>query len=155
MAKWKRKENRNQQREQKDHGIQEVVRKEFPEKTISFKRQHSNKLSDALIEFGKPMLEQCRSNKQEKKAMGLLVFIWNAANMPEFSTEELSDMLGDLIGKGDPELLSDMNEIVHEYIVRKNQFFADDKRLVESFNLTHTKEGLHLEVAYRDLDGSV
>ena len=152
MAKWKRKENRYQQREQRDHGIQEVVRQDFPDKNISFKRQYTNKLSDVLVEFARPMLELCKSFEQEKKAIGLVILIWNAANIPELSTEELYGMLTDLIGKADPELLQEMKEIVHVYLSRKNQYFADDKRLVESYNLTNTKEGLHLEVAYRDPD---
>lgn len=150
MAKWKRKENRNQQREQRDHGIQEIVRKDFPEKTFTFKRQHTNKLSDVLIEFARPMLEHCHSYEQEKKAIGLLILVWNAAIIPEMPSEELAGMLGDLIGRDDPELMQDMDEIIHDYIDRKNQLFADDKRLVESYNLTDTKEGLHLEVAYQD-----
>lgn len=81
-----------------------------------------------------------------------MIILWNAANIPELSTEELYGMLSNLIGKSDPDLLQEMKEIAQEYILRKNQFFADDKRLVESYNLTNTKEGLHLEVAYRDPD---
>lgn len=150
MAKWKRKENRNQQRGQRDHGIAEIVRQDFPDKKISFKRQYSNKLSDVIFEFARPMLELCHSIEQEKNAIGLMIILWNAANIPELSTEELFGMLSNLIGKADPDLLQEMKEIAHEYILRKDQFFADDKRLVESYNLTNTKEGLHLEVAYRD-----
>ncbi len=152
MAKWKRKENRNQQREQRDHGIAEIVRQDFPDKKISFKRQYSNKLSDAIFGFARPILELCHSFEQEKNAIGLMIILWNAANIPELSTEELYGMLSNLIGKSDPDLLQEMKEIAQEYILRKNQFFADDKRLVESYNLTNTKEGLHLEVAYRDPD---
>lgn len=59
-------------------------------------------------------------------------------------------MIDDFMGDNDAETKQAIVEIVQNYLNRKNAVFADDKRIVESYNLTDTREGLHLEVAYRD-----
>ena len=152
MAEWKRREKRDQQRlsEQKSHGIEAIVQRDFPDKKYTFKRQETNKLSDVLIKFAGPMLEVCNTFEQEKQAVGLLIIVWNADNIPELSTNRLKSMIDDFMGDNDAETKQAIVEIVQNYLNRKNAVFADDKRIVESYNLTDTREGLHLEVAYRD-----
>lgn len=102
------------------------------------------KLSQALTHFIAPFADAAKTNEEYEKLLTIAIIAWNAALMDD------DDARKELIEKTvsfheDHEVT---RAILNTFIERKTLFFADDKRTVADFKLTHFKDGRrHLAVA--------
>jgi hypothetical protein len=88
------------------------------------------KLSGILAEFAKPLIQQAKTRKDYKTALGLATIAWNAALVPE---EERAQMLR---GKEMVDALGPVGiELMEKLIARKLALFADEKRPILDFEL--------------------
>ena len=111
-------------------------------------KDDGNKLSDVISDFAGPLLEKCLSFKNQEKMLSLVILVWNMCVVPQKEADKLKEDLHEGICKGDNQSIKDMDEIMGYLIARKKRLYKDDRRFIVSYNITNTKNGLHLEVAY-------
>ncbi len=105
------------------------------------------KMSDVLEEFVEPYLPAVNNHSQRQKLFTMAVIAWNAAIMP---AQERQSMLDSTIKQGltgNPLAQMDALNIIEEMVQRKQQFFADNKRMIMDFQLQEIGKTFHLSVA--------
>jgi thymidine phosphorylase len=106
------------------------------------------KMSEVLESFVEPYLDAARNHSQREKLFGIAMVAWNLALMPEGDRPSLIDrMVKAGIQSNDRLAQQDTREIINEMIVRKQKFFADNKRCIVDFQLQDVGNQFHLSVA--------
>ena len=99
------------------------------------------KMSEILIEFVKPYLDNAKTYQRRQALFGLAVASWNMAILPEKERQKtLKNMLKKLDKHKDPELANDTQILIEQFIERKLTLFADCNRLITDFEL-HERPG--------------
>jgi intergrase/recombinase len=123
------------------------IKNAFPASKLVWK-DSGDKLSDVIVAFAQPLLEKCSGLKAQKKIMPLAILAWNMGMVSEEEAAKIKKDLHEKICGGDEQTIKDMDEIIDYLIARKKRLYREDKRLVVSYNITESPDGLHLDVAY-------
>jgi len=107
-----------------------------------------DKLSEVIIDLAQPLLERCSNFDEQKKILIFSIHVWNICIVPKEEADKFKEILKKEICRGDEQLIKDMNEIMDYLIARKNFLFKNDKRLIASYTINKTKDGLNLNVAH-------
>jgi hypothetical protein len=102
------------------------------------------KMSEVLLEFLEPYMEHAQSEESLRGLVGIGTLAWNAALFPLNQREEIIQKMVDEL---QPEINTGCRTIVEDMIRRKDAYFADNKRLIVSYDLSMTEAGPHLAVA--------
>ena len=105
------------------------------------------KLSEQIWEYAQPLLDAASRTEAQKRVAELAILCWNAALLPETKVQELLRPTLNKLAEGDPRLESELLRVFVMMQARKLEYFADDHRLVVSFSLSDTPDGVHLLVA--------
>ncbi len=105
------------------------------------------KMSDVLEEFVDPYLPAMKNHSQREKLFTMAAIAWNAAIMPEQERQSMLEQTIEQSFAGNPLAQMDALNIIGEMVDRKQQFFADNKRLIMDFQLQDMGETFHLSVA--------
>lgn len=127
--------------------LENSLKSMLPDSKLIWK-DDGDKLSEAIVELAQPLLEKCSNFEEQKKLLSFSILVWNMCNVPEKEADKFRKDLYEKICKGDKQAIRDMDEIMGYLIARKNRFYKNDKRFIVSYNITKTKDGLHLDVAY-------
>ena len=125
------------------------IKDAFPASELVWK-ESGDKLSEVIVAFAQPLLEKCSGLKAQRKMMSLAILAWNMGIVSE-EEEEAAKIKKDLHEKicgGDEQAIKDMDEVIDYLIARKKRLYREDKRIVVSYNITESPDGLHLDVAY-------
>ncbi len=103
----------------------------------------NRKISETFLDFAAPILHDLASEAPEHRARGALQVAFTAWNAVVFA-----DVLNDhrhldeirRLTAGNPEAALLMEQL----IVRKRALFADDERLIGSWEVTRTEDGINL-----------
>lgn len=145
MAKKKKKQNKPKQK--KKPSMQALRNKLAPD--IKVVRNNSGyKLSEAILQFAKPLLAKCSSFEEEEKLLSLAIISWNIGILPDGEADLFKEKMQKCVSPDDMEAAKDMNEIMDYLIARKKHLFAHDQRMVLNYHISVTKDGPHLDVAY-------
>lgn len=121
------------------------------ESALAFRNfTNARKMSEIIIEFAEPLLQEADSFESRKTALSMAIFAWNLSMMPDYQTriDELCGAKSDRKAKRkeapfDFELLGAMSLLVR----RKQELYSDVRRLVVDYDVVDTGEGrLHLNV---------
>ena len=106
------------------------------------------KMSDVLTDFVAPYRIEVDSEVAYQRLLELAIMAWNTALLPEPEQPEMIDrMLAEGFAKVNKELKQEFKDILEQFIVRKNQYFSENKRLIIDFELKDTRKDYHLSVA--------
>src|SRR6266699_2441085 len=82
-AKRRARELRNQQ-PMTQQALVDRVRQSLPDERIKIVKRHTGrKISEVLMEFAEPWLDEARNDDQRKTVIGMVVLAWNMAAFPE------------------------------------------------------------------------
>jgi hypothetical protein len=102
------------------------------------------KMSEVLMEFVEPYLEEGRTDDELRKLLSVACIAWNAALV---SGAEREEMLRDMAKTLPPDTAQGLRSIIDGMIRRKEVYFARYKRFIIDFQLTSSPTGPHLLVA--------
>jgi hypothetical protein len=106
------------------------------------------KMSEVLETFVEPYLDSAQNHRQREKLFGIAMVAWNLALMPQSDRPSLIDKMVEA-GIKSNDLLAQQGtrEIINEMIIRKQKFFASNKRCIIDFQLQDVGKQFHLSVA--------
>jgi hypothetical protein len=109
----------------------------------------NRKISETFLEFATPMLKDLPSEATEQRAREALEVSYTAWNAVVFA-----DVINDhrhleyirRLTADKPEVA----QLMEQLIVRKRTLFANDERLIGSWEVTRTEDGINLRADARD-----
>jgi thymidine phosphorylase len=106
------------------------------------------KMSEVLESFVEPYLDAAQNQSQREKLFSIATIAWNLALLSGGDRSSLIDkMIQAGIKSNDRLAQQDTREIINEMIIRKQKFFADNKRYIIDFQLQDAGSQFHLSVA--------
>lgn len=108
-------------------------------------------MSDTILEFAQPLLENALTEEEIRGAIGLAVAAWNASYLSGdmWSRTIASCVESSSLAQSDSQLFEDMISPMVEF---KRLEFADDERFVVDFELSFEREEPHLKVTWTWMD---
>ncbi|MBD2464833.1 hypothetical protein H6G89_27915 [Oscillatoria sp. FACHB-1407] len=112
------------------------------------------KMSDVLEAFVEPYLDDAETFEAQQKLFTIAIVAWNLALMPDDKRPaELKNFVQKLAGSN-KQFAADTTAILEEFIERKQQFFANNKRYIIDFELQKMGKTHHLSVVSSMPDSS-
>lgn len=120
----------------------------FGDRELVFQTGSSEKMSEVLLAFVEPYREYATTRDAFERLVTLGVVAWNvalAAPKDRHSLlDETSKSIYESAGKENAEVY---RALVNDLIKRKERYFANNKRLIATYQLTERKGKFHLAVA--------
>jgi hypothetical protein len=117
--------------------------------------QGLRKMSEILLEFAEPFLNQVYSFEHQEKVIMLAALAWNLSLLGPLSRMlELRKIKKTLKPSDDPEFDQDFQFILQKLISRKKENYDDIKRLITDWQFVQTRQGSHLNVVSTVLKNS-
>lgn len=105
------------------------------------------RMSEVLEDFVDPYLDTASNHGQRLKLLGMAIFAWNLALLPEDQQQQELDKLVTELTKGQGrQMQQDVKEILAEMMKRKRNFFAQHQRYILDFELKERRNDFHLSV---------
>ncbi|TAK33603.1 MAG: hypothetical protein EPO21_12465 [Chloroflexota bacterium] len=130
--------------------LERKVRSEaiFGGSEVVFQTGSSEKMSEVLLAFVEPYQEYATTRDAFERLIAIGVVAWNAALVsPEDRhslLDETSKSIQESAGKEDAEVYK---ALVNDLIKRKERYFASNKRVIVTYQVTEGKGKFHLAVA--------
>jgi hypothetical protein len=112
-----------------------------------FKGLSDEKMSEVLLEYGKPFIEIINTENKEdyEKSIKISMMLWNCAIMYDSGDKKDRKKIMKMLK---PVLPDGESEGVFSYMAeRKREMFPDNKRIILNYEITETSGGFHLTVA--------
>jgi hypothetical protein len=109
----------------------------------------NRKISETFLDFAAPMLDDLPSEATEqpaKKAFEVSFTVWNAVVFADVLNDHRHLEEIRRLTAGNPETALLMEQL----ITRKRALFADDERLIGTWEFTRTEDGINLRADARD-----
>jgi hypothetical protein len=140
MSKRKRKSRARGELEKFKEELQTELAVQGREAT--FQMNEGEKMSEVLEDFVEPYLEHADTLDAYRKLIGIAVIAWNAALLQGAEREKvLEDAYRRLIPAADKQARADFQSIVEEMILRKERYFADNRRGILNYRVTEMPTG--------------
>src|SRR5260370_29717067 len=101
------------------------------------------KMSEVLLEFVEPYMESAVTEDALRKLLTMAIVAWNAALIPPAEREAIIRKTEDSLLPG---MRADFRAILAPLILRKQQYFSDNRRSIIDFTLTMERAGPYLQV---------
>ena len=119
------------------------VRKFLPDQQIKIvKRQTGRKVSEVVMEFAEPWLDEARNDDQRKTIVGMAVLAWNMAGIPE--PERWDEVSQEFAARLDEPAKA----ILQEMIARKLSVYPEENRLLLDYEITGAGANMRVDVIY-------
>jgi hypothetical protein len=105
------------------------------------------KMSEVLEDFVEPYLEFAKNHQERKQLFGIAMTAWNLALLPADKREVMLERAIEQVVAQTDLLKQDFSEIIGGMIIRKFDYFANNRRLIVSFELKDTGRDFQLLVA--------
>jgi hypothetical protein len=105
------------------------------------------KMSEVLEDFVEPYLEFSENHQQREQLFGLAMTAWNLALLPERRRQVVFERTFEQVISQTGLPKRDFSGIIGEMITRKLDYFADNRRMIVSFELKDTGRDFQLLVA--------
>jgi hypothetical protein len=119
------------------------VQQSLPDEQVKVvKRRTGRKVSEVLMEFAQPWLDETRNDNETRAIIGMAVLAWNMALISEPKRwEGVSHELDETLREAGKAILKKM-------ITRKLSLYSDEHRLILDYEITGTGDNLTVNVAY-------
>lgn len=106
---------------------------------------HAGKMSEVILDFAEPLLDTI-DDEVFKYAISFAVICWNISFLPEKEQQRhVRDILNGL-GESDPMVRIGVEDWTRMLLERKKAFFADDRRIVVSYQVVEEEDHQRLLV---------
>ena len=105
----------------------------------------AQKMSQVILEFAGPLLDQAEGDAESRNAVALAVFAWNASLMPEDRRKDLVEEYTSDFARAGGDIAA-IREVFSELIQRKEQVYADVQRLILDYRVRGPEGRRFLEV---------
>lgn len=154
MSKKKNKKKIEREKRKQKSGKSHLLNKLKRTKYLSGKMRiveapDKEKMSEVILDFAEPLLENCDDNNELlKKAITIAIIVWNISLLPE---KDHDDAIQDISSKLSPsENASDyvaMMSYIDMLMERKKKYFSNNRRAIVSYHFSNVQGGIHLYVA--------
>jgi hypothetical protein len=119
------------------------VQQSLPDERLKIvKRRTGRKVSEILMEFAEPWLDEARNDDQRKTVIGMAVLAWNMAAIPEPERWEGVS----------PEFAENLSEpgkvILRQMIARKLALYSQETRPILDYEITGNGDSMRVEVVF-------
>jgi hypothetical protein len=123
---------------------QSLVPTELPENVLLVESPPGQSMSEALLDFIEPYRDESADDLDNlRKVLVVAIVAWNAAILPRAEGEKLIETCLDAM----PEAMrADARAWLDELIRRKQQHFADNRRLIINYTVTMRSDGPFVQV---------
>ncbi len=106
------------------------------------------KMSEIILEFAEPLLDQCEGEKSERTATALAIMIWNLSLFPEKDQDrEIEKMCSKLLGSNDAKDYAALVDYATFLMERKKKYYSDNKRAIMDYQISGSGKNRRLDVA--------
>lgn len=106
------------------------------------KRPTGRKVSEVLMEFSEPWLNEARNDKQRKTVIGMAVLAWNMAAIGELERwDGMSQEFGEKLSEAGKKILRQM-------IARRLSMYPEENRQVLDYQISGSGNDMRLDVVY-------
>jgi hypothetical protein len=119
------------------------VQHSLPDERLKIvKRRTGRKVSEILMEFAKPWLDELRHDDQRKTIIGMAVLAWNMAAIPE--PERWDGVSPEFAEKfGEP-----VKAILRQMIAKKLALYPKETRSILDYEITGNGDSMRVEVVF-------
>ena len=127
--------------------INEVIKNEFfSGKEIKINDNPTEKMSEIILDFAEPLLDECETDKERERMMPICIMIWNICLMPrELRKEEIKRML-DIIAGDDNDTYMFWSGLIKSQMFRKEMYFSHIRRLICDYKIDKKGNELKLSI---------
>jgi hypothetical protein len=116
-------------------------------RTVRF--EPGKKISETFLEFAAPLLADLPSEDREIKARYALIMAFTAWNAVIFADVLNDSRYVDQI-RGLAQYRPEARQLIDAMIARKRALFAEDDRMIGTWEVTRTEDGINLRADARD-----
>jgi hypothetical protein len=128
--KQKKREQKKQARKRKARTLRQQP---FGRGEVVILPEGAEKMSEVLTDFIEPYADLWKTEDELYRLLDVASVAWNAALM---SGEERDKLIRDSMGAVPPEVRADLKAILTNLIRRKETYFASNKRIILSYEVT-------------------
>ena len=150
--KWLRERKRTQKaiQDSQEKLLQKVKEKSLDNGSdIRVAPPDTEKMSEIIIHFAKPLLDVAKNDAEEKKAFTIAILLWNLSFLPENKQTKYREQILAASGVSPdtaPSLVAANNNVIDILLERKKRLFPNITRSVIDYSLVKTPKGLHLNI---------
>lgn len=126
--------------------------KNLPKDAVITTNTQNEKMSEVLLEFAKPLIDECKDDKAFYKALQISAIAWNSSF---FSPEERKKLIDESFNKyiNDNNEREIAKEILSKMLERKEKKFQNIKRKILDFQISYRDGQQHLNVISSTSEG--
>jgi hypothetical protein len=119
------------------------VQQSLPDERIKIvKRSAGRKVSEMLMEFAEPWLNEARTDDQRRTVIGMAVLAWNMAGIPEPERwEDVNQELAEMLREPGKTILKEM-------IARKLDLYSGEDRSLLDYEITGGAAKMRVDLVY-------
>ncbi|MDI6734696.1 MAG: hypothetical protein QME42_00635 [bacterium] len=146
----KRKQKKSKVKSGKIHLLNKLKRANYlPGKMKIVESPDKEKMSEVILDFAKPLLEECAGNNELiKKAVTIAIIVWNISLLPEKdhnkAVQDISSKLAPSKNASDYVVMMSYIDMLME---RKKKYFSNNRRAIISYHFSDVQGGIHLDLA--------
>jgi len=106
------------------------------------------KMSAVILDFAKPLLDECEDKESERRAVGLAVLVWNVSLFPEKDQDrKIQKLCSDLSPSNDATDFGALMPYINMLLERKKTYYPDIKRAIVNYQMSGSGKYRRLDVA--------
>ena len=119
--------------------------KNLPEEAVITTNPQKEKMSEILLEFAKPLTDECENDKAFYNALQISVIAWNSSFLPSGERNKLIDeSINKYINDNSERAMA--KEILLKMLERKEKNFPNINRMIMDFQISYRDGQQHLDV---------
>jgi len=119
--------------------------KNLPKDVVITTNTQKEKMSEVLLEFAKPLTDECENDKAFYNALQICIIAWNSSFLsPEERTKLIDESFNKYINDNDEREIA--KEILSKMLERKQKKFPNIKRMILDFQISYKDGQQHLNV---------
>jgi len=103
------------------------------------------KMSDVILRFAEPLLHGA-DGIVEKNVIRFAIGVWNASLLPPPAQAEALKSIVAILPEGDHNARRELVTAMFTLLARKQTYFADNSRVILDYQITQSRDMLHLDV---------
>ncbi len=145
----KKKKNKRQMKSPQARFIDKVKDStSFPVSGVIVDPEGQAKMSEVILDFAKPLLDECKDDESIAKATGLAILIWNLSLLPQSDLDrEIEKVCAGLSNSDDARDSAALMDYANLLLERKKKYYADNKRTIINYHISGSGKDLRLDVA--------
>jgi hypothetical protein len=105
----------------------------------------TEKTSDVILRFAEPLLDGA-DGIVEKNVIRFAIGVWNASLLPVPAQAEALKSIVAILPEGDHDAKRELVAAMCTLLARKQTYFADNTRVIVDYQITQSRDMLHLDV---------